>query len=260
MGYSGRFRIADKIFEINSLYSTVQELCGDYSLGKALGSEMRDIGDGASVDHVVNISNSDIINERERSYAEDDRMGRRRFEYTDDYLETLAVYRSIATYLPRCGRLLFHGSAIAFDGAGCIFTAKSGVGKSTHSALWRQVYGERVTVVNDDKPIISLSDNGARVYGTPWNGKHGLGSNVSVPLKAVCFIERAAENSISSLKGKDVFYRLLGQTFLPQSPDALKRTFELVEALAAGVDVYLLKCNISEEAASVCHRGIFGEE
>lgn len=260
MGYSGRFRIADQIFEIHSLYPTVQELCRDYSLGEVLGAEMRDGGDVASVDHVVNIRNSDIINERERSYAEDDRSGRQRLEYTDAYLETLAVYRSIATYLPRCGRLLFHGSAIAFDGTGCIFTAKSGVGKSTHSALWRQVYGERVTVVNDDKPIISLSGNGARVYGTPWNGKHGLGSAVSVPLKAVCFIERATENSISSLKGKDVFYRLLSQTFLPQSPDALKCTFELVEALSAGVDVYLLKCNISEDAVRVCYSGIFGGE
>lgn len=260
MGYSGRFRIADCVFEIHSLYPAVQELCKDYSLADICSSETCDNGDVITSEHAVNIRDIDITNERERSYAEDDRMGRRRIEYSDDYLETLAVYRNIATYLPSCRRLLFHGSAMAFDGKGCVFTAKSGVGKSTHSALWRKVYGERVTVVNDDKPIISLVGDDIRVHGTPWNGKHGLGSAVSVPLKAICFIERATENSISRLSGKDVFYRLLSQTFLPQAPDAMKRTFELVEALSANVDVYLLKCNISKEAVEVCHSGIFGDE
>jgi serine kinase of HPr protein (carbohydrate metabolism regulator) len=50
------------------------------------------------------------------------------------------------------GVILFHGSALSLDGEGFIFTAKSGVGKSTHAGLYRELYGERVEMINDDKP------------------------------------------------------------------------------------------------------------
>ena len=37
--------------------------------------------------------------------------------------------------MPVYDTFLFHGSAIAVDGAAYIFTAKSGTGKSTHARL-----------------------------------------------------------------------------------------------------------------------------
>ena len=108
----------------------------------------------------------------------------------DEYLETLAVYRKIAEKMIDYDTILFHGSVIAVDGIGYLFTAKSGTGKSTHTRLWRELFGERAVMVNDDKPLIKVSENGIIVYGTPWDGKHRLSTNTFVPLKGICFMSK----------------------------------------------------------------------
>ena len=78
------------------------------------------------------------------------------------------------------------------DGEAYIFTAVSGTGKSTHAMLWREVFGERVRMINDDKPLIRITPEGkAVVYGTPWDGKHHLSKNSAFPLKAICWLTRA---------------------------------------------------------------------
>ena len=66
-----------------------------------------------------------------------------------------------------------------------MFTAPSGTGKSTHARLWREAFGERVVMINDDKPLLLVRPEGVTVYGTPFRGKHGLGGDRSAPLRAI---------------------------------------------------------------------------
>ena len=82
------------------------------------------------------------------------------------YLEFLCIHDSLAAQLPAHHRFLMHGAAIAFDGAAYLFTAPSGTGKTTHVRLWRQYLGSRVTVVNGDKPFLSLEPDPALEYLT----------------------------------------------------------------------------------------------
>ena len=85
----------------------------------------------------------------------------------------------------------------AMDGQAYLFSADSGVGKSTHSRLWQQVFGDqRVTIINDDKPALRLRDGVWYVYGTPWSGKYGLNHNLCYPLAGICFLERSKTNKI----------------------------------------------------------------
>lgn len=247
MELSGRYYIAGLCFEIRSLFRYIHEICREYAVAFAPPGEI----------YVISTTPADIRSERERAAREAIYEGKAVLEYEDCYLETLAVYRKIADILPGRGRLLFHGSALAVDGEGCVFTAKSGIGKSTHSAIWRRVFGERVTMVNDDKPIIGLEGGRATVYGTPWTGKHGLGAPISAPLRAICFIERAPENSVTRLDG-GALYKLLGQTYRPQNAPALKQTLELLSGLCDAVRLYRLRCNMSDDAARVSYGGIFG--
>lgn len=81
--------------------------------------------------------------------------------------------------------LLMHGSALCMDGEAYIFAAPSGTGKSTHARLWREVFGDRVWMINDDKPLVRVEEERAFVFGSPWCGKHKLGCNGSARLKAV---------------------------------------------------------------------------
>ena len=196
MSFTGIYRIADKVIEITSLYQNVHEYCKDYKAdGKA--------------DFRVVTSESDIEYERERSARTDIAEGRSVIKWKDGYLEELAVYRKIAEKMPEYDTFLMHGSVIAVDGRGYLFTAKSGTGKSTHTRLWRELLGDRAVMVNDDKPLIKVCDSGVTVYGTPYNGKHRLGNNIAVPLRCICILERAKENHIKQIDRSQAYYMLL---------------------------------------------------
>ena len=201
----------------------------------------------------VEISQKDIDFEREKSAREDALEGLPVRQYTDSYLETLAVQRKITGQLLNRDILLFHGSVIAVDGTGYLFTAKSGTGKSTHTRLWRQCFGSRAVMVNDDKPFLGIGTEGVTAWGTPWMGKHRLGANISVPLKAICILNRGEQNRIQRIPARDAVLMLLQQSSRPQDPTQMPKYLELVDRLAAGVEFYSLRCNMEPEAARIAY-------
>ena len=158
--------------------------------------------------------------------------------FSDAYLETLAVYRKIADYLLSCDTLLFHGSVIAVDGEGYLFTAKSGTGKSTHTRLWREYFGERAVMVNDDKPLLHITDSGVTAYGTPWDGKHRLSSNIAVPLKGICILTRDIKNHIEQADPHAAYPMIVQQTNRPLTADGMKQTLSLIDRMLNVVPVY----------------------
>ena len=106
-------------------------------------------------------------------------------------------------------------------------------------------------MVNDDKTLLKVTDSGVTAFGTPWNGKHRLGSNIGVPLKAVCFLERAEKNSIEPVSKLAVYDKLVMQTYRPSDPALLKRTLTLLDRLTATTQLYRLRCNMTPEAAKL---------
>ena len=171
-------------------------------------------------------------------------------------IESLAVYRKIAEYLPAHGSLLFHASVIQIDGNAYAFTAKSGTGKSTHTRLLTELLGDRAVMINDDKPILTYKDGKVFASGTPWNGKHRLSSNITSPLHAICFLQRGDVNSIERVNGRDVFAQLLSQTYRPRSKEALEQTLHLITHISESVELYRLRCNMEPEAAVVSYNGM----
>lgn len=241
------YRLAGHAVEIDSLHSQVHEMCRAYRTQD-------------SPELCLSIQQGDIDEERRRSRSirggED--AGRAGSEEarlsggSDAYLETLAVYRKLAEALVERGILLFHGSALAVDGAGYIFAARSGMGKSTHARLWRELLGGRVTMVNDDKPLLEVTPAGVAVWGTPWDGKHHLSCNISVPLRAICLLERAeAENTIEPITAKEAWPALWRQCYRSADPVKLRSTMMLTDALSRSARLYRLRCTPEIEAARV---------
>lgn len=179
-----------------------------------------------------------------------------KYHFTDAYLETLALYRQISAGLLDYDTLLFHGSAIAVDGQAYLFTAKSGTGKSTHTALWRKRFGARAVMVNDDKPLLRMTEQGVTVYGTPWDGKHRLSSNIAVPLKAVCILERDTKNHIGAVSPRDAWPMLMQQSSRPSDPAKLSQAMRLLDVLVAKTGIYRMGCNMEPEAAETAYRGM----
>lgn len=242
---NGLYRIAGKCIEIVSLYKEIHRYCYEYRCNDL-------------PDFVVRISQADIDFERARS----DRRGKYNNsnggKFSDSYLEILAVYRKIAEIMPTYDVFLFHGSAIAVDDKAYLFTASSGTGKSTHVRLWREMLGERAVVVNDDKPLIQISDNGPQIFGTPWNGKHRLSTNICVPLKAVCLLERSETNWIRAVNTEEAYPIILQQIYRPINLDSMKKTMCLLDDLCSRVCFYRLGCNMDPEAAHISYETMKG--
>ncbi len=239
------YRIADKTIEIISLYDEVHDYCRDYLTED-------------DADFSVVINPDDIEYERKRSASNDIAEGRSVRDWDDSYLEELAVYRKIAEKMPEYDTFLFHGSVVAVDGEGYVFTAKSGTGKSTHARLWRELLGSRAVMVNDDKPLIRVNEGGVTVFGTPYNGKHRLGSNISVSLRSVCIIRRADENCISRITKSQAYAMLLQQSYRPSDAAALAKTLHLIDKMADSVELWQLGCNMDISAAELAYNTMKG--
>lgn len=241
-----QLQIAGKTVTVHAMFDSTKEFCRDYlHTGPA--------------DFLVETNMADISFEREKSAREDELEGLPTRKYSDRYLETIAVQRKIVEELFSHDTLLFHGSVVAVDGQAYLFTARSGTGKSTHTRLWRKVFGSRAVMVNDDKPLLSITAEGILVYGTPWNGKHHLGENICVPLKAICLLERGEENRIREIASKGAIPMLVQQSSRPRNPRLTGKYLELLDAIARQTTFYRLECNMESSAAHLAYEVMSGE-
>lgn len=163
------------------------------------------------------------------------------------YSEFLCIHRKIALSLIKYDAFLIHAAAIDIDGHGIAFSAPSGTGKTTRVMLWQDAFGERMRVINGDKPILRFIDDKLLAFGTPWMGKEGLGCNSFVPLEYVCFIERSERVSLTRLHYDDIVPLLFQQVLFPKDKSQIERFMNLMEKFVYQVSFYLLKCNLEKE-------------
>ena len=199
----------------------------------------------------LTITKDDIEFERKKTLEEEKTEGIPHQEFRPSYYEATAACRKLTEKLLEDDIILFHGSAVAVDGQCYLFTAKSGTGKSTHTKLWRELLGDRAVMINDDKPLLRVTDRNVTVYGTPWNGKHHLGTNGSAPLRALCILERGEKNEIHPVTSAEAMPMLLQQCNRTADPAKAIHTLDLIGTLAESVNLYRLHCNMDPEAAKV---------
>ncbi len=227
-----KYKIADVVFETNHVYANTAKYCKDYLYN---GNDLPEFR--------LTITQEDILKEKE---CETENFPLFAYECT-------ALHRKLSERLfDLHGIILFHGSAIGVNEKGAyLFTGKSGSGKSTHSSLWRKYYGDKVFMINDDKPYLRQIDGKWFIYGTPWNGKHFLGDNVSVELKAVCKIIQSKTNRIEKMLSSDIVRTVMEQTLKPVEQCAMEKYLSLIDDLVLKTEWYNLYCDISEEAAKL---------
>ncbi len=214
---------------------------------------------GKEPDFSVTVTRQSLEAEQAELLAEARREGIRPRVFPDPFLERSVIQRQVAEGLFEDGTLLFHGSTVAVDGEAYLFTANCGTGKSTHTRLWREVFGKRAVMVNDDKPFLIIGEDGVLACGSPWSGKHGLDTNITLPLKGICVLERGKENRIRPMPPEEALPMLEKQSGAPMEESRLERFRTLVETLSRKVPLWQMQCNQDPQAAVVSYEAMSRE-
>lgn len=158
----------------------------------------------------------------------------------------------------RHGRFFLHASAVVYEGEAYLFSAPSGMGKSTHTALWLKKFKDSY-ILNDDKPVICPENEGISVYGTPFSGKTDLQVNREVPLKAICFLKHGDENSISRITEDRAIALTLNNTYRPKNIDGMNLLLDMIGQVVERVDIFEMCCKGEPEAAQMSYRAMKGK-
>lgn len=157
--------------------------------------------------------------------------------------------------LLRFSGLLMHASCVEKDGYAYLFSAKSGTGKSTHTALWLKEF-ENTRIINDDKPALRKIDGRFCACGTPFSGKFDISENVQIPVRALVFLERGAQNKIKPISAAEAIPLFLSQTLRPPVIDAMNLMLDNLGELLETVPAFRLTCNMDPSAAHIALQGI----
>lgn len=173
-----------------------------------------------------------------------------------EYMSTAAnFYRQLMGF----EGMMLHSSTVVVDGKAYCFTADSGTGKSTHTQLWLDKFGDRAYILNDDKPALRREDGVWYAYGTPWSGKHDISRNERVPLAGIACVFRAEENSIEPFGGPSAIGAIFKQLNRPRMRNAREKILDLLDKLLREVPVWQLHCNKEPQAADVAYEAMSGQ-
>lgn len=175
-------------------------------------------------------------------------------KYSNSDVEFNVIYRDLSIALFDYGVLIYHGVLIEKDGEGFLFTAPSGVGKSTLAKNWLKVFGNQVSIINGDKPLLRLCKDGLFGYGSPWKGKENYGTSSCVKIKAICKIQQGVRNEIVKLNVQNqAIGWLINGVMLKNRENFSVEIVRWLKKVLPFVSLYEFSCNTSEDSARISY-------
>lgn len=147
-------------------------------------------------------------------------------------------------------RFFLHASGVIYQGKAYLFSAPSGVGKSTHAALWQQHFGAKL--LNGDKVLIEVRDGQCIAHGSPVAGSSGIYERDSAPIAAVYLLKQEKENAITPLSPRAALMALYSEAIKEKNDPAFNaKLLDLITRTLSCVPVRSLGC-LPEKSAVEC--------
>lgn len=227
--YTNCYKFANHIFKIDTLYEYFSLYAKEYIVDE-------------EAEYSISNALEEIVAWKE-SHNEEGEL---------NYLEILLIQDKVAKLLAKDNVFIMHGSSLYINDNqhGYIFTGPSGVGKSTHVSFLKKKYKDKLVIINDDKPFISLINNNYYIYGSPWSGKSHISSNTCASLKAIFILEQSQDNELIKLDTKEATSRLFKQIYIPKGIEETNKGLDILINIIKDIPIYLLRVNLSDEATN----------
>ncbi len=236
-----KIRMAGLVFEIRHHYNYIRARCADYV-----------VDSDAQTDIFMEVAPEYFSNALHQWLQETEEH--QQPIPIEERVEFACVPVSAYYRLVDYNALWLHATVVEYRGEAYAFTARSGYGKTTHARLWLEAFGDEARIINGDNPILRMIDGQFYAFGTPFCGKEGYHVNVGVPLRGICYLTHAQENSIRRMDPT------LAVAQLACDNNRMNGRFEafisLYDKLVAQVPVYQLYCNMDPDAARVAWEGM----
>ena len=186
-----------------------------------------------------------------------------------------AIRHFFLFFAQRQGFFAIHSASILYRDQVWLFSGHSGIGKSTHTNLWKEQFGTKI--INGDLNLIgwsngeqtnigqSVNKQGSKgnpiVYGMPWCGTSGIASTKSYPLGGIVLLGRSDNDHFESLQNDQKIVRVMQRMISPVwTEDMLEANLECAAKLAKEVPIYYLLCTKEPSAAYVMKARIDKED
>lgn len=136
--------------------------------------------------------------------------------------------------------LSIHSALLEHNGKGILIAATSGVGKTTHARLWRDI--KNALILNGDRAACYKKDGKWMAFGTPWCGTSGENINRQVPVKALVLLRRGECNEIIPLQPTEILTQLLPLITCPLLPGSQEKMLELLDGFLKAIPVIGFAC------------------
>ncbi|MBQ9761556.1 MAG: hypothetical protein IJV82_00580 [Oscillospiraceae bacterium] len=149
----------------------------------------------------------------------------------------LMIAMELEHQITRSGGAFLHAASILHQGKAILFTAPSGVGKSTQAALWCENRGAKL--LNGDRAVV----RGGVVCGVPLCGSSHVAENMTAPIEAIVYLTQAPENKLTRLTGAKAFQKIWeGCSLETWEREDMALGVEAVSRIVNTVPVYHLAC------------------
>lgn len=154
------------------------------------------------------------------------------------------------------GVLILHCAYIECRGKGILFSAPSGVGKSTQAALWEKYRGSEI--VNGDRTLLRKKEGKWLACAWPVCGSSDICKRMDISVYAIVMLRQGKENSVVRLSPAKAFRQLYPQMTINQwNPEFIQAAINGIENLILQVPVWQLTCDMTEDVVKCLEAAIF---
>lgn len=155
----------------------------------------------------------------------------------------------------RRGYYAVHSASVLYGDRAWLFSGHSGMGKSTHTAMWHELAG--TPYLNGDLNLVGEKDGKLVVSGIPWCGTSGIYTTKEYELGGIVLLGRDSRDHVEPLSGYEKTVRVMQRMISPVWKESLlEKNLAFAEKIAGNVPVLHLLCTKEPSAVETVRREI----